>query len=464
MKKSSCGYLCYFFLLLISIGVITQLSVIRAEAAETTDAAARESAGWHREKNGKYYFIQSDGTRAKGWLDRKGKTYYLDSKGLRVTGWKKINGNYYYFSSAGVRKSGWLTLKDKKYYLDPTARDARTTGWKKIGGKTYYFSSKGIMMTGWVKYKSNYYYLKSSGARVTGWKTIGGKEYYFDKKTGARAKGWQTIEGYQYYFSNSGTILKNRYTKDGYYVDAEGKKLKKSTLKEFLQIALQPVGSTLYVWGGGWSATGEGGNIDARTMGVSKQWKKFFNSQSASYDYRNTRYQYRNGLDCSGFVGWTIYNAFNTKSGNTGYVCLAQVMTRRFSSKGWGSYTAAGAVNNYRAGDIMSTSEGHVYIVLGTCSDGSVVFIHSSPSGVQINGTYTRSGNENSKAVQLAAKYMKKYYPKWYAKFPKCSRGTSYLTQYSQMRWYLTGNCMMSDPEGYANLTAPKILKDLFGA
>ena len=66
--------------------------------------------------------------------------------------------------------------------------------------------------------------------------------------------------------------------------------------------------------------------------------------------------------------------------------------------------------------------------------------------------------------MKLAEKYMKKYYPKWYKKFPKCSRDTSYLTQYSQMRWYLTGNCMMSDPDGYAKKNAEQILKDLFGA
>ena len=136
-------------------------------------------------------------------------------------------------------------------------------------------------------------------------------------------------------------------------------------------------------------------------------------------------------------------------------------MTRIFSSKGWGSYTAAGAVTNYRAGDIMSTSDGHVYIVIGACADGSVVFVHSSPSGVQINGTYTRSGSRDSKAIKLAEKYMKKYYPDWYKKFPNCSRNTSYLTRYSQMRWHLEGNCMMTDPDGYAQKDAAAILKDL---
>lgn len=457
--KKKYGVLLLFALLLFCV----PMTAGAEETGTAVTTAKKESVGWHKDKSGKYYYIKADGTRAVGWLTLKGKTYYLSSKGIRQTGWKKIKAEYYYFDSKGVRQVGWVTWQNKKYYCDKAKNGARVTGWKTIGKYKYYFDSKGVRKTGLIKVNKKYYYLKSNGRMATGWQTINGKKYYFDKTTGARAVGWKEISGYHYYFNSSGVMLKNRYTKDGWYVDAEGKRLKKSTLKEFLQIALEPVGSTMYVFGGGWNLSDDGGNIDARTIGVSPQWKKFFNRQTSAYNYQTTRYQTRNGLDCSGFVGWAIYNAFNTKSGNSGYVCLAQTMTRVFSSKGWGAYTAAGAVKNYRAGDIMSTSAGHVYIVLGSCSDGSVVFIHSSPSGVQINGTYTRSGNPNSIAVKLATKYMKKYYPQWYKKFPKCSRGTSYLTQYSRMRWSLTGNCMMSDPDGYSKKNAQQILKDLFG-
>ncbi|MDO5344336.1 MAG: hypothetical protein Q4E91_01160 [Lachnospiraceae bacterium] len=442
---------------------------VTAEAAGTAasveekaeNLTEKESRGWHNTRNGRYYYILSNGKRAVGWRTIKKKVYYFDSQGYRTTSWKKISGKFYYFNKSGVRQTEWVSYGKYRYYCDPEDNGARVTGWRKIGKYTYYFNGKGRMVTGWLKQNGNYYYLNKSGRRLTGWQTISGKRYYFSKTTGIRAKGWKKISGYYYYFNKNGILLKDSYTPDGYYVDAEGKRLKKSTLKEFLQIALQPVGSTMYVWGGGWGT--DGANIDARTIGVSAQWRRFFNSQTSSYDYRTTRYQSRNGLDCSGFVGWAIYNAFNTKSGNSGYVYLAQQMTRIFSSKGWGTYTAAGAVKNYRAGDIMSTSDGHVYIVLGSCSDGSVVLIHSSPSGVQINGTYTPSGKQNSYAVQLATKYMKKYYPKWYKKFPNCSRGTSYLIRYSRMRWKLKGNCMMSDPDRYADKNAKQILADLFG-
>lgn len=236
----------------------------------------------------------------------------------------------------------------------------------------------------------------------------------------------------------------------------------RSTLKQLLLTALEPVGSTMYVWGGGWDEADVGAGIDARTLGVSPRWKQFFQNQTSSYNYQNTRYQIRNGLDCSGYVGWCIYNIMETRNGRSGYVMYAQQMAQNFASRGWGKYAAPSAVRNHRAGDIMSTSSGHVWIAVGSCTDGSVVLLHSSPPGVQLVGTPTPSGNGNSRAVYLARYYMKKYFPEWYRKFPNCSRGISYLTQYSQMRWDITGNAVMTDPDDYRNKTADQILKDLF--
>lgn len=235
----------------------------------------------------------------------------------------------------------------------------------------------------------------------------------------------------------------------------------KSTLKKLLQTALKPVGSTMYVWGGGWNKADTGAGESARTIGVSPKWKKFFKKQDSSYNYNTTKYQIENGLDCSGYIGWSIYNILNTKSGKTGYVVKASTMASNFASRGWGTYTYKTGVKDYRAGDIMSMP-GHVWMVLGQCKDGSVVLLHSSPPGVQIAGTATKSGKKNSQAVALAKKYMKKYYPEWYKKYPDCSKGSSYLTQSSRMRWDLSGKSIMSDPDGYRNMSAEQILKDLF--
>lgn len=460
-KNRMAAVFLFWFLILLSVSVVWA-GEISEESQEQTEAA-KEKKGWHKDEKGNYYYVKEDGSLAKGWLQVKGKTYYLNSKGVRVSkGWRKIKGEYYYFDKKGVRLTGWVIDQKKRYFADPKKNGARVSGMVTIDKDTYFFDKSGVCHSGLIRIHKKYYYFDPAGRMVTGWQTVNEKQYYFKPTTGERAKGWVKIDGYSYYFQSDGSLLKEGFAPDGRYVDAEGKRLRRSTLKKFLQIALMPVGSTMYVYGGGWNEEDTGAHMDARTMGVSPRWKEFFGQQDSSYNYQNTRYQLRDGLDCSGYVGWVIYNAFNTRSGNTGYVYLAQNMAQIFADKGWGTYSSPSQVSDYRAGDIMSSSAAHVYLVIGECSDGSVVLAHSSPQGVQINGTAARDGTSYSEAVSLATQYMKQYYPDWYQKYPNCSRGSSYLTSFSRMRWNLTGNCMMSDPENYAKKDAAAILKDLF--
>ena len=155
----------------------------------------------------------------------------------------------------------------------------------------------------------------------------------------------------------------------------------------------------------------------------------------------------------------------NTKNNQKGYVYSASNQAEKLSALGFGSYRSQ-VEKDYQPGDIMSSTCsccGHVWIVLGECSDGSVVLLHSSPAGVQISGTVTPEGKSNSKAIKLAKKYMKKYYPAWYKKYPNVERGLSYLSHYGQMRWKTTGdNVVLSDPDGYSKMSAEEVLKDLF--
>ena len=126
------------------------------------DGSCQIKKGWYQAGNGKYFYRNSSGEKAKNqWVKIKGKKYYCDSKGYRVTGFKKIKGKKYYFDSKGVMKKGWLTYK----------------------GNRYYFNSNGVMKTGWLKYKSKKYYLQSNGKMVKN-KTISikGKKYKFNEK------------------------------------------------------------------------------------------------------------------------------------------------------------------------------------------------------------------------------------------------------------------------------------------
>ena len=50
-------------------------------------------------------------------------------------------------------------------------------------------------------------------------------------------------------------------------------------------------------------------------------------------------YEIHKGLDCSGYVGWTIYNTLETKSNHgNGYVLKAEEMTKTFANMKLGSY------------------------------------------------------------------------------------------------------------------------------
>lgn len=236
-----------------------------------------------------------------------------------------------------------------------------------------------------------------------------------------------------------------------------------STIKNFLTTAISPVGSTMYIWGGGWNKADTGAGKDGLRIGLNPNWRAFCNKQKASYNYRHHRYAFGKGLDCSGFVGWSIYNIRKIKNGKPGqgYVTKSSKVASSYASYGWGTYTKANNVKDWKAGDIMS-SPSHVYIVIGSCSDGSVVLVHSSPAGVRLSGTPDKKGKTESIAVKLARTYMKKY-PSWYSRYPSCGKDMYYLTDFNQFRWKINEkDGFMSDPDEYRTKTAKQILRDLF--
>ena len=84
-----------------------------------------------------------------------------------------------------------------------------------------------------------------------------------------------------------------------------------------------------------------------------------------------------------------------------------------YSGKGMGTVVSQAqlASSNWKLypGDIGYNS-GHTWIVLGQCSDKSVVILHCTPNaGVQISGTPTPSGTYGSQAIKLAETYMSRY-------------------------------------------------------
>ena len=252
------------------------------------------------------------------------------------------------------------------------------------------------------------------------------------------------------------------------------------TLRNFLATALMPVGTTLYIYGGGWDWQDVGSSPQATSIGVSPDWVRFFQGQDESYTYKNpdpaksfypcgewNEYYYA-GLDCSGYLGWVLYNTRYAESGQEGYVGGSTKFASRLAGLGWGTLTGA-SPEAMAPGDIVSI-KGHVWISLGHCSDGSVLILHSTPTdsragqpggGPQLGAI---GGSENCEAYQLADRYMATCYPDWYKRYPVSLKESSvYFNGASRFTWDVSGaNDGLTDPEGCQNMTPAELLETLF--
>lgn len=261
------------------------------------------------------------------------------------------------------------------------------------------------------------------------------------------------------------------------------------TVKNLLATALLPVGRTLYIYGGGWNWQDDGASPEARTIGLSASWVSFFNNQTMHFTYRAqdpaTSYYpygkwneyYSAGLDCSGYVGWMLYNVMHTESGKAGYVMGANKMAKTFAEYGWGSWLRDEITpgdGQLLPGDIIS-KPGHVWVCIGTCDDGSVVFAHSSPTdsylgrpggGVQLSAL---GADKNCEAYALAERYMKQYYPEWASRYPVALKDFDEYTAFAgnsvlgRFTWDTSSNGELTDPDGIRNLSAAQVLALLYG-
>ena len=273
------------------------------------------------------------------------------------------------------------------------------------------------------------------------------------------------------------------------------------TLENFLKTAMMPVGTTLYIYGGGWNWQDDGSAVQTRTIGVSPDWVRFFEEQDENFTYKGkdgdeenvdasasyypfggyNEYYYA-GLDCSGYVGWVIYNTFETENGKEGYVGGATGFAKRLADLGLGTWTqnVEGAGTGAEAvdpvilpGDIMSLN-GHVWISLGTCDDGSVVILHSTPSysrtgqpggGVQIGAV---GQDESCEAYTLADHYMSEYFPKWYGRYPAALKKPENYLHFEGEKaglfpWNTGEGGRISDPAGLQKMQPKEVLGLLFG-
>ena len=237
--------------------------------------------------------------------------------------------------------------------------------------------------------------------------------------------------------------------------DAEEEKV--STIENLLCKAMQPVGNTMYIWGGGWDGEDQTSGATATKIGLSETWSKFAEAQNENYDFEEHRFEREKGLDCSGYVGWVLYNTFEKEDGESGYVVTSTDMATSLAERGWGKLIKN--PKKFLPGDIVSM-EGHVWICLGTCEDGSVLLVHSSPPGVSVCGTTSVKQRENyqSVAVSLATEYMTSVHLDWQERYPNRQVSAAYLENVVLLRW---SKNVMLDAEEMQGKSAEEIIRIL---
>ena len=298
------------------------------------------------------------------------------------------------------------------------------------------------------------------------------------------------------------------------------------TLKGFLANALHPVGTAVYVYGGAWDWQDDASSNQSITIGIPQEWIDTFQANDTTYHYkkitngsyadsyytsnRGWNQYYWAGVDCSAYVAWTTWNTLNTENGvfgEDGYVMSSTNMAYNFAGYGWGTYDQGEYVLNadssiykdsdgdthrifdvadFKVGDIFSDN-GHVWICLGVCEDGSMVFMHSTPStsrdglgeggGIQISALDLED-RDTCEAAVLADFYMSTAHTEWNERYAAVTKGSSYINVYDtkapgeegfrfrkagRFTWDLSGNGILTDPDGFASMTPAEILEELYG-
>ena len=266
------------------------------------------------------------------------------------------------------------------------------------------------------------------------------------------------------------------------------------TLKNFLATCFEPMGTALYVYGGNWNWQDDGSSVLSTHIGVPGTWVDFYRSQDVHYTYADDYHKsasyypyggwneyYYAGTDCSGYAGWAVYNTINTVDGEKGYVTgasrQAKLFAEHYNFGTWTSDPFNTEEDPLQPGDMISTPS-HIWICVGKCSDGSILAIHSTVTassvgtqggGVQLSAVNPNGYSKDCDAYRLACEYTEKYFPDWASRYPIVMKDYGKYVDFprdnkntGRFRWSLDDTTGLSDPDGYASMSAEEVLSDLF--
>ena len=199
--------------------------------------------GTWKQNQGKWYYVNEDGSNYTGWLFLNGRKYYLDENGVMQTGWVKVDDTWYYLDEDGVMQTNsWVQEGRIWYYVDENG--VMKTGPLKLGNNEFFFKDNGVMVTGWnqdgenwnyydqngykkkngwVESYGSWYLMDEEGNMRTGWYDNGYNKFFF-KDNGVMTVGWSKNDNKWYYFDKNGYMKKGWVLSYGswYFMDDEG--------------------------------------------------------------------------------------------------------------------------------------------------------------------------------------------------------------------------------------------------
>ena len=217
------------------------------------------------------YWLGADGKMAtSAWVDNG--RYYVGSNGVWVKdakkpeapkpvekkqGWVKEGNTWYYFENGTVARNKWIGstywvgadgkmatsswVDNGRYYVGPNGawvKDAKKPvekkqGWVKEGNTWYYFENGTVARNKWI---GSMYWVGADGKMATSAWVDNGR-YYVDangawvkdaKKPEAskpveKKQGWKKEDNSWYYYEQDGTLARNKWIGDTYWVGKDGK-------------------------------------------------------------------------------------------------------------------------------------------------------------------------------------------------------------------------------------------------
>ena len=183
-------------------------------------------------KNAQKPAATTTNTAKQGWVQSGASWYYLDANGRVVrNAWI---GNYWLGTDGRMATSSWVD--NGRYYVgsnglwDKNAKkqEEKKQGWVKSGSDWYYFDQNGTLVRN--KWAGNYW-LGTDGRMATSSWVDNGRYYVGStglwdknaKKQEEKKQGWVKSGNDWYYFDQNGTLARNKWIGDTYWVDKDGK-------------------------------------------------------------------------------------------------------------------------------------------------------------------------------------------------------------------------------------------------